>query len=393
MGIKKSLAAVLTAGMMMTFVPATAMAATTGWQGSDSSGWRYYTTSSQYIKNNWKQIGGKWYYFNSNGYMESNCYRDGCWLTKTGEWDTKCSHGTWKSNSNGWWYEDNGWYPKSRWLWIDGNCYYFDSKGFMEYNCYRDGCYLTKSGAWDRRYSHGTWKQDSTGWWYEDNGWYPKNQWLWIDGAKYWFGSNGYWIPAGKPTAKVTDAVNKTYTYKTYTYTQKIPQVTISGRDMSSVNNKIYKDALPDKSDHIYSISYSSYVDDGIVSIKMEKNLGGYYGYHDIAVCVYNISVETGKFMSSSEVVKQQGLTDSAFFSTVKKFYDTYKNTNSIYSTDPNYKKWYQENYDRMSYDYITPFISSDGHFCFVSFNMRVYGGSDCAHVIFDTVTGEYDRL
>ena len=192
MGIKKIIAAVITMVMVMTFIPTSAMAATTGWQGSDSSGWRYYTTSSQYVKNNWKQIGGKWYYFNSNGYMESNCYRDGYWLTKTGEWDSKSSHGTWKSNSNGWWYEDNGWYPKSRWLWIDGNCYYFNSKGFMESDCYRDGCYLTKSGAWDRRYSHGTWKHDSAGWWYEDNGWYPKNQWLWIDAKCYYFKSNGY---------------------------------------------------------------------------------------------------------------------------------------------------------------------------------------------------------
>ena len=27
----------------------------------------------------------------------------------------------------------------------------------------------------------------------DESGWYPSNQYLWIDGVKYWFGSNGYW--------------------------------------------------------------------------------------------------------------------------------------------------------------------------------------------------------
>ena len=192
MGIKKTIASIITMVMVMTFIPTSAMAATTGWQGSDSSGWRYYTTSSQYVKNDWMKIGGKWYYFNSDGYMESNCYRNGYWLTKTGEWDTNSSHGTWKSNSNGWWYEDNGWYPVSRWLWIDGYCYYFDSKGYMESDCYREGCYLSKSGAWDTRYRRGAWKSNSTGKWYEDNGWYPTNRWLKIDGRKFYFNEYGY---------------------------------------------------------------------------------------------------------------------------------------------------------------------------------------------------------
>lgn len=197
MKIKRLIAVILTAGTMMTFMPVTALAAALGWNGSDKDGWRYYTVSDSYVKSSWKQINGKWYYFNSDGLMESNCYRDGCWLTKSGAWDIRYSHGTWKQNSTGWWYEDNGWYPRSQWLWIDGRCYYFDSKGYIETNCYRDGCWLTSSGAWDTRFSRGTWKQNSKGWWYEDNGWYPKDQWLSIDGAKYWFDAKGYWDPTG----------------------------------------------------------------------------------------------------------------------------------------------------------------------------------------------------
>ena len=75
---------------------------------------------------------------------------------------------------------------------IDGKYYYFTANGSMDYSEYRDGCWLGADGAWDPNYSHGTWKSDANGWWYEDNGWYPTSQWLWIDGVNYYFGANGY---------------------------------------------------------------------------------------------------------------------------------------------------------------------------------------------------------
>ena len=95
MSFKRIIAAIVTAGLMVSIIPSTAMAATVGWNGSDKDGWRYYTTSSSYVKNSWKQISGKWYYFNSDGIMESNSYRDGCWLSSSGAWDTRYSKGTW----------------------------------------------------------------------------------------------------------------------------------------------------------------------------------------------------------------------------------------------------------------------------------------------------------
>lgn len=39
----------------------------------------------------------------------------------------------------------------------------------------------------------GTWKQDSIGWWYEnDDGSYTKNAWQVIEGKEYYFNENGY---------------------------------------------------------------------------------------------------------------------------------------------------------------------------------------------------------
>ena len=123
----------------------------------------------------------------------SNEWVNGKWYNKDGSQTYK---GTmkWKSNSKGWWIEDSaGWYPTSQWQKIDGKWYYFCADGYMDYSEYRDGCWLGSDGAWDENYSHGAWHSNSKGWWYEDNGWYPVNQWVWIDGVHYYFGGTGYW--------------------------------------------------------------------------------------------------------------------------------------------------------------------------------------------------------
>ena len=119
-------------------------------------------------------IGGKWY--DSDGSQ------------------TYAFTGIRQCDTTGWWFGDTaGWYPQSKWLKIDGKYYYFTESGYMDYYEYRDGCWLGSDGAWDESYGGGHWCSDSKGWWYEDSsGWYPYNQYLWIDGTKYWFDEDGY---------------------------------------------------------------------------------------------------------------------------------------------------------------------------------------------------------
>ena len=171
-----------------------------GWN-KDSTGW-YYMNGGSYYAGRWAEIGGYWYYFTSDGYMDYSEYRDGCWLESNGLWNRAYSNGSWKNNSIGWWFEDNNWYPTNQWLWINGSCYFFGSDGYMEYNCYRDGCWLGSDGAWNPSYSGGTWHFDGQGWWFEDNGWYPQNQMLKIDGVDYWFDASGYWDKEKSPKGK-----------------------------------------------------------------------------------------------------------------------------------------------------------------------------------------------
>ncbi|MBS5064249.1 MAG: hypothetical protein KHZ58_10775 [Hungatella hathewayi] len=54
----------------------------------------------------------------------------------------------------------------------------------------------------------GEWKQDTTGWWYENSdGTYLTNQWEWIDGKCYYFGADGYMLTNG--TAPDGSTVNE----------------------------------------------------------------------------------------------------------------------------------------------------------------------------------------
>ena len=115
---------------------------------SDMNGW-WYQEDNWYPANQWYEVGGDWYYFGSNGYMETSTYRDGCWIGSSGAWDQSFSGGHWASDSVGYWYTDNsGWYPASTWLWIDGNCYYFKSNGYMAANEWVENSFVGSNGAW-----------------------------------------------------------------------------------------------------------------------------------------------------------------------------------------------------------------------------------------------------
>lgn len=121
-----------------------------------------------------------------------NEWVDGKWYDASGN-QTYAGTLQWKKNASGYWVEDtSGWYPQNQWQRIDGKWYYFTASGYMDYSEYRDGCWLNSDGSWNEKYSQGTWHNDGYGWWYQDNGWYPRNQYLWIDGVRYYFDGSGY---------------------------------------------------------------------------------------------------------------------------------------------------------------------------------------------------------
>ena len=150
----------------------------------DSSGW--------YPKNTWYTVNGVRYYFGADGYMARNEWRDGKWIGSNGRVTYK-GKGKWKVNSTGWWYEDSlGWYPQSMWQKIDGLWYYFNADGYMASNEWRGGYWLSSNGSWT--YSGmGSWTY-SGGWSFSDStGWKARSSWQKINGTWYYFNGSGIW--------------------------------------------------------------------------------------------------------------------------------------------------------------------------------------------------------
>lgn len=63
---------------------------------------------------------------------------------------TQAFAGQWQQDSNGWWYQnDNGSYPVNQWLEVDGKQYYFNSDGYMLHDTTTpDGYQVGADGAW-----------------------------------------------------------------------------------------------------------------------------------------------------------------------------------------------------------------------------------------------------
>ena len=161
----------------------------------NKTGWWYEDTSGWYPKNCWQKIDGKWYYFDSKGYMESDAYRGGYYVAKSGAYDDK-GKAQWKKDKKGWWYQlPDGKYLKNCWKKINGKWYYFKSNGYAAANEWVKGYYwLNKDCAWIYQ-PKGKWKKDKKGWWFGDtSGWYAKKGTYTINGKAYQFDKQGYCI-------------------------------------------------------------------------------------------------------------------------------------------------------------------------------------------------------
>ena len=123
-----------------------------------------------------------------------NEWVDGQWYDAEGKTDYT-PKGSWKQNATGWWFEDeSGWYPVQCWQKIDGLWYYFGVSGYMAASEWIDGWWCDADGACRYEYQ-ASWKQDSTGWWYGDaSGWYAVSSWQKIDNIWYYFGADGYLV-------------------------------------------------------------------------------------------------------------------------------------------------------------------------------------------------------
>ena len=190
----------------------------TGWTKAGNT-WFYYDAQGNQVKNTW--VGSYW--IGSDGKMVTNSSVDGgkYYVGSQGWWvkDAKKSADTqkspekktgWSKNGNSWYYYDaQGNQIKNAWV----GSYWIGSDGKMVTNSWVDGgkYYVGSQGWWEKDAVKKTgWSQTGNTWYlYDNEGNIVKNRWSgnywlgsdgkmvtnsWVDGGKYYVGADGKWV-------------------------------------------------------------------------------------------------------------------------------------------------------------------------------------------------------
>ena len=190
----------------------------TGWTKAGNT-WFYYDAQGNQVKNTW--VGSYW--IGSDGKMVTNSWVDGgkYYVGSQGWWvkDAKKPADTqkspekktgWSKNGNSWYYYDaQGNQIKNAWV----GSYWIGSDGKMVTNSWVDGgkYYVGSQGWWEKDAVKKTgWSQTGNTWYlYDNEGNIVKNRWSgnywlgsdgkmvtnsWVDGGKYYVGADGKWV-------------------------------------------------------------------------------------------------------------------------------------------------------------------------------------------------------
>ena len=158
-----------------------------GWY-QENHHWRFYQDDKPAL--NWKQIQGKWYYFDQDGNrLHSTVYKGYAF-----DQDGVMIENSWTKLDNQWYYADSsGRLAQNTWKKINGSWYYFDQTGNMLSNTAVDGYLLTKSGAMAEK---GWTKLDQIWYYVAPSGKISQDKWEKINGSWYYFDKDGGMLSA-----------------------------------------------------------------------------------------------------------------------------------------------------------------------------------------------------
>ena len=158
-----------------------------GWY-QENHHWRFYQDDKPAL--NWKQIQGKWYYFDQDGNrLHSTIYKGYAF-----DQDGVMIENSWTKLDNQWYYADSsGRLAQNTWKKINGSWYYFDQTGSMLSNTSVDGYLLTKSGAMAEK---GWTKLDQIWYYVAPSGKILQDKWEKINGSWYYFDKDGEMLSA-----------------------------------------------------------------------------------------------------------------------------------------------------------------------------------------------------
>ena len=111
----------------------------------EEAGWKYYASNK--AVSGWKQVDGKWYFFNAEGVMQKWWVKDGntwYYLNGNGEMQTG-----WLQDGGKWYYlEASGAMKASQWFEVSGKWYYVDGSGALAVNTTVGGYTVNGNGEW-----------------------------------------------------------------------------------------------------------------------------------------------------------------------------------------------------------------------------------------------------
>ena len=153
-----------------------------GWIHEDNQ-WRFYENNKPVTK--WKQIQGKWYYFDKDGNRLSNTTFDGYAFDNDGV----MASGGWIKLTDKWYYSNSsGKISQEKWEKIGNSWYYFDKNGIMLSNTIFNGYLFSDSGAM----ATNSWVKINEQWYYAQASGKPTQlKWENIGNTWYFFNADG----------------------------------------------------------------------------------------------------------------------------------------------------------------------------------------------------------
>ena len=112
-----------------------------------TGGWWYDNGDGTYPASQWFFDEMKYYYFNSQGYLQTG------WIKDNGYWYYSTEYGilekTWLQYNGTWYYFNSDGVMITGWMKIKDKWYYFDASGAMAANTTIDGYKLNANGEWE----------------------------------------------------------------------------------------------------------------------------------------------------------------------------------------------------------------------------------------------------
>ena len=210
----------------------------------------------------WVKSGNAWYLYNQNGTLVRNTWEGNYWLGADGRMATNAwvdggryyvgSNGAWVKGAqnqaatntikqgwtkvgNAWYFYNHGKVVANAWI---GN-YWLGADGKMAINAWVDGgrYYVGTDGSWVKGAQNTTtvkngWVKEGSAWYYYKNGLVVRNAWAgnywlgadgrmainaWVDGGRYYVGTDGSWVKGAQNTTTVKNGwVKEGYTWYYY---------------------------------------------------------------------------------------------------------------------------------------------------------------------------------